>query len=132
MNINSYHITTILIYLIIPIVVSLPLFFRKETAHKKNTFVYPKFGVVVGILVFVGITAMNIFLMCISNDPLAKKIWLGVLFQSFSLLGVASILIGLNLRIELHKEEMIYRNFLGISRRCKYIDIENDRKGGDL
>ena len=121
---NSYHITIIFIHLIVPVIVSIPLLFRKETSHKNNTFVYSKFFLGVGIFITVCITAMNIFLLCVSNDPLAEKIWVTVGFQSFNLLGVALILMALNLKVQLNKEEIIYRNFLGISKKYKYVDIE--------
>ena len=121
---NSYYITIILIHLIVPAVVSIPLLFRTETSHKNNTFVYSKLGVGVGVFGIVAITAINILMLCVSNDTLSEKMWLSVGFQSFNLLGVASILIGLNRKIELKKEEMLYRNFLGISRTYKYTDIE--------
>ena len=115
-NMNLYHITIIFIHLIVPAIVSIPLIFRKKTPHENNTFVYSKLGVGVGIFEIVCITAMNIFLICVRDDPLSEKIWITIGFQAFNLLGVASILIGLNLKVELHKEEMIHRNFLGISR----------------
>ena len=119
-----YHITFILINLIVPFVVSIPLIFRKKVSHKSNVFVYTKFMAGVGIFGMIGITTLNILLVCLSADFLAEKIGLTCVFQAFNLLDVYLILAGFNLKVELYKEEMVYTNFLRISKKYNYHDIE--------
>ena len=121
---NSYHITFILINIIVPFVVSIPLIFRKEMPHKSNVFVYTKFMAGVGIFGIIVFDTINILLVCLTDDSLADKIGYTLVFQTFNLLGVYLILASFNLKVELYKEEMIYTNLLRISKKYNYHDIE--------
>lgn len=121
---ESYHITTILINLIVPFVVSIPLIFRKEMPHKSNVFVYTKFMAGVGILGIIVFDTINILSVCLTDDSLADKIGYTLMFQTFNLLGVYLILVSFNSKVELYKEDMIFTNFLRISKKFNYHDIE--------
>lgn len=121
---NSYHITFILINLIVPFVVSIPLIFRKEMPHNSNVFVYTKFMAGVGIFGIIVFDTINILLVCLTDDSLANKIGYTLMFQTFNLLGVYLVLASFNLKVELYKEEMIYTNLLRISKKYNYHDIE--------
>jgi hypothetical protein len=105
-------------------VVSIPLIFRKEMPHKSNVFVYTKFMAGVGIFGIIVFDTINILSVCLTDDSLADKIGYTLVFQTFNLLGVYLILAGFNLKVELYKEEMIYTNFLRISKKYNYHDIE--------
>ena len=121
---NSYHITFILINLIVPFVVSIPLIFRKEVPHNSNVFVYTKFMAGVGIFGIIVFDTINILSVCLTDDSLADKIGYTLMFQTFNLVGVYLILAGFNLKVELYKEEMIYTNLFRISKKYNYNDIE--------
>ena len=121
---NSYHITFILINIIVPFVVSIPLIFRKEMPHKSNVFVYTKFMAGVGIFGIIVFDTINILLVCLTDDSLADKIGYTLVFQTFNLLGVYLILVSFNSKVELYKEDMIFTNFLRISKKFNYHDIE--------
>ena len=121
---ESYHITMILINLIVPFVVSIPLIFRKEMPHKSNVFVYTKFMAGVGIFGIIVFDTINILLVCLTDDSLADKIGYTLVFQTFNLLGVYLILVSFNSKVELYKEDMIFTNFLRISKKFNYHDIE--------
>ena len=119
-----YHITFILINLIVPFVVSIPLIFRKEVPHNSNVFVYTKFMAGVGIFGIIVFDTINILLVCLTDDSLADKIGFTLMFQTFNLLGVYLILVSFNSKVELYKEDMIFTNFLRISKKFNYHDIE--------
>jgi len=121
---NSFPVTIILINLIVPFITAIPLIFQKDTQHKSNVFVYTKLMVGVGIFGMIGITTINILLVCLSADSLVDKISLTCVFQTFNLLSAYAILVGSNLKVELCDEEIIYTNFLRISKKYNYHDIE--------
>ena len=121
---ESYHITMILINLIVPFVVSIPLIFRKEMPHKSNVFVYTKFMAGGGIFCIIFFETINILSVCLTDDSLADKIGYTLVFQTFNLLGAYLILVSFNSKVELYKEDMIFTNFLRISKKFNYHDIE--------
>ena len=120
---NSYYIT-ILIHLIVPFITAIPLVFRKAAPHKSNVFVYSKFMVCVGVCGVIVFDTLNVLLVFLSTDSLSDILWVTLAFQTFNFLPAYSVLVGLNVKVELNKEEMIYTNFLGISTKHNYNDTK--------
>lgn len=67
---------------------------------------------------------MCILLLCLSNFTLSDTIWVTILFGSLFLLFGYIIFMRLNTKFELCNKEMVYTNFIGISMKYNYIDIE--------
>jgi len=121
---NSFPVTIILINLIVPFITAIPLIFQKDTQHKSNVFVYTKFMAGGGIFCIIFFETINILSVCLTDDSLADKIGYTLVFQTFNLLGAYLILVSFNSKVELYKEDMIFTNFLRISKKYNYHDIE--------
>lgn len=78
----------------------------------------------VGIFGIIFFSTINILAVCLSDDSLVDKIGYTLVFQTFNLLGVYLILVSFNSKVELYKEDMIFTNFLRISKKFNYHDIE--------
>ena len=76
---------------------------------------------VCGVIVF---DTLNVLLVFLSTDSLSDILWCTLAFQTFNFLPAYSVLVGLNVKVELNKEEMIYTNFLGISTKYNYNDTK--------
>ena len=120
----SGMISVILIHALVPAIIGLFVFTaRTATPEAPNTFKYAKFTIIIGGMGALMCITLNIFLL-VDFTHIVFSIFMHTFWSVMLVAGLWMFLLGVNWKVMLEEDIIVYRDIFRIVRKIRYEDID--------